>query len=283
MISASLMFACMAAFIKLAAQHGAPLAHIVFFRGLLSLVLLYGVLRYRGAPLQTPHWRAHLSRSVIGFSSMILFFAALKQLPVGMAVTLNYTSPVLLGLFLLVMHRERPHQFLIAAMLGGMCGVLLLLRPTYDSSQLFGIMLAIGSAVATALSALNIRALSNLREPAWRIVFYFSLFVTAGSLPWYLLSDPATLNFKATAYLLAVGVSATAGQLMYTQAYQQGHTQTVSLLGYSQVVFTSLLGFMLWHDALTWLSWLGIALVIASGILASSTANLRTATDTPAQ
>jgi drug/metabolite transporter (DMT)-like permease len=40
------------------------------------------------------------------------------------------------------------------------------------------------------------------------------------------------------------------------------------MLGYSQVVFTTLLGIALWRDSLPMASWLGIALIIASGAVA---------------
>lgn len=269
MIGASLTFTGMAACIKLAAEHGVPVGQIVFYRGLISLVLMYFYLRRTGLVLATPHWKVHVQRSVVGFFGMVTYIAAITLLPLATAVTLNYTSPLLLGLLLLVIHRERPHLLIVAALLGGLCGIVMLLRPTYDESQWFGGLVALASAVLAAFSALNIRALGRLDEAPARTVLYFSLFITVASLPWFALSEPASLDAEGAVYVFAAGTLATLGQVMITLAYQRGHTMLVSLLGYSQVVFTSLLGIMIWDDRLPSLSWLGMALVILSGAAAT--------------
>jgi drug/metabolite transporter (DMT)-like permease len=205
---------------------------------------------------------------VVGYVSMVAFFGAISRLPLGTAVTLIYLSPPVLGSMLLVIHRERPHPVLMFSLLGGLCGVILLLRPSYDSSQLIGIVLGLIAAVASASSALNIRSLSDLQEPSWRVVLYFTVFVTVASLPWFVASHPGSIDAAGLLYLLGTGVLATIGQVLYTMAYQRGPALLVAMLGYSQVIFTSLLGYWLWHDVLVWMSWIGMAMIAASGLLA---------------
>ncbi len=265
MLGASAAFACMAATVKLAASSGAPLGQTLFYRGLISLALTGAYMRISGLSFATPHWKAHLQRGVAGFLGMILYFGGIRLLPLSAAITLNYTSPLVLAGTLLVKHRERPPRAMVVAMLSGFAGVLLLLRPNYDSSQWFGVLLALGSAVTAVIAALNIRSLGRLEEPIVRTVAYFSLYVTLGSLPWFLLSDPRQIELRSAAYLAAMGVFATVGQLLLTLAYQRGHTLLVSLLGYSQVVFSTLLGIALWGEHPGPSSWVAIALIVASG------------------
>ena len=64
MIGASIAFTGMAASIKLAAQHGVPVSNIIFYRGAFSVVVMSLYLRHRGLSLRTPHWKAHLRRSI---------------------------------------------------------------------------------------------------------------------------------------------------------------------------------------------------------------------------
>jgi drug/metabolite transporter (DMT)-like permease len=154
-------------------------------------------------------------------------------------------------------------------MLCGFVGIILLLRPSYDSSQWVGVTLALASAGTAAIAALNIRSIGRLDEPIVRTVAYFSVFVTVGALPWFLLSNPTQIDLQGAAYLLGVGLFATLGQIFVTLAYQRGHTLLVSLLGYSQVVFTSLIGIAVWGDHPTSSSWLAMALIIASGAAAT--------------
>lgn len=269
MIGASLAFTGMATCIKLAAEHGVPTGQILFYRGAVSLLLMCVYLRLRNMPLASPHWKAHAIRSGFGLVAMLLYITAIVLLPLPTAVTLNYASPLVLACMLLVIYRERAHPLMLVAMLGGLCGIVLLLRPTFDASQWVGGVVALASAVTAAISALNIRALGKLNEPPARTVLYFSFFITLGAVPLFVISDPRSLNFEGALCVIGVGALATVGQAMITLAYQRGHTMLVSLLGYSQVVFTSLLAMLLWNDRLSLLSWLGMALIIASGAAAS--------------
>jgi S-adenosylmethionine uptake transporter len=269
MLGASAAFAFMAATVKLTALRGVPLGQTLFYRGAIALLLTGAYMRLAGVSFVTPHWRAHLQRGVAGFLGMILYFGGIRYLPLSAAITLNYTSPLVLAGTLLVMHHERPPRLMLVALLSGFAGILLLLRPNYDSSQWFGALLALGSSVTAVIAALNIRSLGRLEEPIVRTVAYFSLYVTIGSLPWFLLSNPLQIEPANGAYLLAMGVFATLGQVGLTLAYQRGHTQLVSLLGYSQVVFSTLLGMALWGEHPGMSSWLAIALIIASGTAAT--------------
>jgi S-adenosylmethionine uptake transporter len=268
MIGSSLAFAGMAACIKLASQHDVAIVQIVLFRGLISVVVTGGFLLWRGIPLTTPHWRAHVQRGIVGFLGTLTYVAAVAMLPLPSAVTLNYTSPAFLALLLLIMHRERPEPVLLLSMAAGLGGIILLLRPSYDTSQLVGGAVAIASAIFAAITALNIRALGRLDEPASRAVFYFSLSIVIGALPWFLLSHPASLGPVAAVYVLGAGLAGIAGHVMLTLAYQRGHTMLVALLGYSQIVFTSLLGMAMWNDRPGLLAWVGMGLVMASGSVA---------------
>jgi drug/metabolite transporter (DMT)-like permease len=269
MLGASAAFACMAASVKLAALRGVPFGQLLFYRGFISLLLMSAYMRFAGVSFATPHWRAHLQRGVAGFVGMILYFGGLSLLPLAGAVTLNYTSPLMLAGTLLVMHRERPPRVMLAAMLSGFAGILLLMRPSYDSSQWFGVLLALGSAVTAVIAALNIRSLGQLQEPIARTAAYFALYATIGALPWFALSDFGRTDWRSAAYLVAMGVFATLGQVMLTLAYQRGHTLLVSLLGYSQVIFATLFGIALWAEQPPVSSWLAMALIVASGIVAT--------------
>jgi drug/metabolite transporter (DMT)-like permease len=259
----------MAASIKLAADQGVPISNIIFYRGAFSVVVMSLYLRHRGLTLRTPHWKAHLRRSLASYAGLICYVAAITLLPVATAVTLNYTSPLLLATLLLWMHRERPEPPLVVALFGGLAGVVLILRPSYDPSHWAGLAVALASAALAAWAALNIRALGRLNESPARTVLYFSAFITVATLPWFLASAPRALPVRATVYVLGAATFAAVGQTLLTIAYQKGHALLVSLLGYSQVIFTGILGVLIWNDHLSWLSWLGMVLVICSGFAAS--------------
>ena len=86
---------------------------------------------------------------------------------------------------------------------------------------------------------------------------------------WFILGGVGQVDLHSAAYLVAIGVFATLGQVMLTFAYQRGHTLLVSLLGYSQVIFATLFGIVLWGEHPHMSSWLAMALIVASGIVAT--------------
>jgi S-adenosylmethionine uptake transporter len=269
MLVASLCFACMGVCVKLGAQVFSA-AELVFWRGAIATVLLYAFIRMRGWSLATPHWRRQIDRGLSGFVSLVMYFYAIAALPLATAVTLNYTSPLFLAVLLIVLARERLRPRMLAALAVGFAGVVLLLQPTLREDQLPAGLIGLGSGLLAGLAYYNVRRLGALGEPEWRTVFYFSLIATLGGLPWVLLSTPAhAYDWRGVGLLLGIGLFGAAAQLAMTRAYRFGKTLVSASLAYSTVVFSSLFGLLFWGDALPWPAWFGIALIVASGLMAS--------------
>jgi drug/metabolite transporter (DMT)-like permease len=270
MIAASLLFASMGVCVKLGAGQFSA-AELVFFRGFIALALLWGFVRIRHLALATPYWRAHLRRSLSGFVSLVLYFYAISMLPLATAVTLNYTSPLFLALILAVWARERVRWTLFLALALGLSGVVLLLRPSFEAEQWLGGLAGLASGVGAAFAYYNVRELGRLGEPEWRTVFYFSLLSALGGLPWALASSPFhSIGGQGALLLLGVGGFGALAQLAMTRAYKHGRTLVSASLAYSTVIFSSLFGALIWGEVLPWLSWVAIAFIIMSGLIASA-------------
>jgi len=69
--------------------------------------------------------------------------------------------------------------------------------------------------------------------------------------------------------LLGVGVCGMLGQLAMTMAYKVGRKYMVASFAYLTVVFSALLGMLLWGDALGPDALLGMALIVGAGLLAA--------------
>jgi drug/metabolite transporter (DMT)-like permease len=269
MLVASLCFACMGVCVKLGAALFSS-AELVFYRGLIATVLLFGLIRLNGGSLKTPHWKAQLIRGGTGFVSLVLYFFAIGALPLATAVTLNYTSPLFLALLLTFWSGEQLRRSLMLALAVGFAGVVLLLQPTLRQDQWLAAAVGLASGALAGVAYLNVRNLGELGEPEWRTVFYFSLIATLGGAPWVLAARPAHgYDARGIALLLGVGVFGALAQLAMTRAYRYGKTLVSASLAYSTVIFSSLFGVLIWKEVLPGLSWIGIALIIASGVIAS--------------
>jgi drug/metabolite transporter (DMT)-like permease len=271
MIVAAFGFATMGAFVKLAAAKFGN-AELVFYRSAIGLALVYAFIFSKKYPLKTPHAGKQLSRAVVGFVSLVLFFYAIAHLPLATAITLNYTSPLFLAIFmpfvLHIEHKNLPNKLALnGAIAIGFIGVILLLKPTLHSNDALAGALGLASGVGAAIAYMHVRQLASLNEPDWRTVFYFTLLSTIASGAWMLVQDFSVLSWRNLPLLTGLGLSATIGQLALTRAYRTGNTLTVASLAYVTVILASLFGAIFWHEKLIVSEWLGIGLIVISGII----------------
>lgn len=267
MIAASFLFACMGVCVKLAAQtHSA--VEITFYRSFISLLLMYGLVRLRGVPLATIHWRWQITRGTVGFMALFGYFYAITLLPLATAVTLNYTSAIFLALYL-VLAGTRLHRGMFGALGIGLVGVALLLKPTFHAEQLFGGLVGLGSGVMAGMAYFSVRELGARGESESRTVFYFALVSSVCAGVWLLFSEIHAVDRRSGLLLLGVASFATVAQLAMTRAYSRGKTLMSAALAYSTVVFSSLFGMLFWGEAMDGWGWLAIALIVLSGIAAT--------------
>ena len=268
MIVAGLLFGLMGVFVKLGAPYFSS-AELVFYRSIIGLVVIFGIVRTQGLSLATPHVASHLWRGLSGFLALMLFFYAISALPLATAITLNYTSPLFLALLLTLWLKENPHWRLIGAILLGFLGVILLLRPSLHAEQIKGGLMGLASGFLAGFAYLNVKQLGAMGEPEWRVVFYFTLFSTIGAGAWMLLHEFHAVSWQTLPILIGLGTTATLAQLAMTRAYRIGNTLVVASLAYTTVIFASLFGILFWHEWLSPLSWLGIGLIVSSGVLSA--------------
>ena len=136
-------------------------------------------------------------------------------------------------------------------------------------------MAGVCSSVISAMAYMQVRRLGQMGEPEYRVVFYFSVSTTVAGLLGALAGDgPQGAVFQSHtpysgALLLAVGIFGLLAQIAMTRAYRVGKVLVVANLQYTGIVFSSLWGLVLWSDSFDWHVWLGIGVILASGIAAT--------------
>ena len=278
MLFSTFAFAAMGVCVKLASGMYST-SEMVMYRGMIGVLLLYPMIRHQGGTLRTHHPRAHLWRSVIGVCSLWLWYFAIAELPLAMAMTFNYMSPIWMAFILLCAgwwtaknHVELP---LLGAILFSFIGVTLVLRPAIEAEQWLGAMMGLASSVITAFAYLQVRKLGRMGEPEYRVVFYFSATtIVAGFIGALLTGRGAEPAFHAhtwegAALLVATGFFALGGQFGMTRAYRLGKVLVVANLQYTGIIFSSTFGVLIWHDVFDWYVWAGMGLVLVSGVAAT--------------
>jgi S-adenosylmethionine uptake transporter len=111
-----------------------------------------------------------------------------------------------------------------------------------------------------------VRTLGRLGEPEWRTVFYFALVGTVIGLIGTVIHGFSPHDARGVALLAGVGITATLAQLAMTRAYAYGHTLVVANLQFVAVVAASLIGIAVFGDHIPLIGWVGIAIIIVSGV-----------------
>ena len=284
MLCASLLFATMGVCVKLASELY-PAGEIVFYRGLVGMLVATLLARSRGSRLRTDVPMMHFWRSLFGVLSLGLWFYALGGLPLATAMTLNYMSSVWMAVFLLgsalLLGSAPLDGRLVAAVLAGFAGVALVLRPTLAQDQLGYALAGLLSGMTAALAYLQVTTLGRRGEPETRIVFYFAVGgVIAGALS-MLWTGISAHSWRGAALLFAVGATATAAQLMITRAYAIGSTLSNAGLQYTGILFAAAYGVALFGERLPWLAVFGMMLIVAAGLASTLLGRMPRPASTP--
>ncbi len=291
MLFATFMFSLMGVCVKLAADLYS-ISEIILYRGAIGALILGALALHQGGSMRTALPLHHLWRGVVGVTALWLWFAAIAELPLATATTLNYMAPIWMAAILCLVAWWRGHQRpalpLLAAIGLSFVGVTLLLQPAIEAQQWRGAAMGIMSGLLSAFAYLQVRHLGKLGEPEYRVVFYFSLVsLAAGALGVLVEPHPAGApalhahSGYGLALLLAIGLTATAAQVAMTRAYRLGKTLVVANLQYMGIVFSSCLGAVIWGDRFDWRGWLGMGVIAFSGLAATFYNNRNTTPAAP--
>lgn len=293
MVLGAFLFASMGVCVKFASE-SFNAAELVFYRGIIGMVMLAVLARYQGVGLSTKHPGMHAWRSFIGVLSLGAWFYALGKLPLATAMTLNYMSSVWIGLFMVTSallywrpkgKDDKPplHGGLLLAIVLGFVGVIMMLQPSFQADQSVPAVVGLLSGVFAALAFMQVVVLARIGEPETRVVFYFA---TAGTIAGGIVmcfTDVHSLYTAQAWWLLPIGVLAALGQLCMTKAYSTAagprNTLVVASLQYSGIVFGAIYSVLLFAEDLSIWSWMGMVLIIFSGLAATF---LRTRSSKPA-
>lgn len=289
MVLATMLFAGMGVCVKLASADFGTAA-VVTARGAVGAVMMVVIAWATATPLRTRVPMLHIRRGLAGVTALSMWFYCIGHLPLATAVTLNYMSSVWMAVFLLTrawwLGSSRVDARIVAAIAVGFVGVALVLHPTIGRDQVVAGLIGVASGMLSALAYLQVTALGRAGEPEVRVVFYFSLTGTVlGALIWLIPGqlNPTPLALvppSSWAALVGVGAFATLAQLLMTRAFARGHTLVNANLQYLGIVHAGLLGTWLFGEQLTLDGLLGMALIVASGMVST---RLKPAAPSPAR
>jgi drug/metabolite transporter (DMT)-like permease len=269
-LAAAFALATMGMLVKLAGTRGAHLVELIFWRQLLTLILLGAGMALAGrlALLKTQRLPAHARRAASGLIGMIFTYGAVLLLPLAEATTLGFTAPVFAVLIAMILFRERIGPYRWGAVAMGFAGVVVVMQPfaaVHEGVTLAGITVGLVAPFMVALISFQLQDLNTTENP-WSIVFWFAALTTpvaALALPFVAAAhDPLTW-----ALILGMGVIGAAAQMLLTTSLRFGSAAVILLMDYTALLWASFYGYFIFDRAAPASLWLGAPLIIGAGLL----------------
>src|SRR4249919_803459 len=227
MLLAAALFGLMDTGLKLLSPHY-PELQVAALRAMSSLPLVIAFVAWRGAfgTLLRIRWPLHLLRGVLGIGMLSLFAFALRHLPLAEAYSIFFVAPLLITLLSGPMLGERVGAARWTAIVVGLIGVVVVLRPTGTGMFTFAGGAVLVAAACYSISAITVRIV-NRTDSIESQVFWLMAMVSAGA---GLMALPHWTPVRATdAWVLCgVAVSGFGGQLAITHAFRNGEASAIA-------------------------------------------------------
>lgn len=188
-----------------------------------------------------------LVRAVAGTVGILCNFYAVDHLVLSDASMLNKMSPFFVIVFSIFILKERVTPVQVLCVTGAFLGSLLVIKPTFANADLFASSLGFIGGLGAGLAYTFVRKLGTKGENGNRIVFFFSAFSCLVTLP-FLVFDYHSMSIYQIGILLLAGLSAAGGQFSITAAYTYAPGREISVYDYSQIIFSALLGYIMFSQ-----------------------------------
>ncbi len=257
---------------------GLPPLEVSFFRNLFALIVMLPLLlRYGLKSIKTKKMPLHIIRSLVGGLAMGLWFICLKYIDLSTATMIMFTAPILAVFLASIFLKEKITKYTIIALVLGFGGVAIIKNPMNMQLTKFDIVLFI-TVVLFAITPLIIRKLS-LTESSFSIMFYFGLYMSIFSFftLFYKWQNPNQIQWIE---LIALGFIGTIYQFVRNEAIAKTSVTIVSSFQFTEPLFGTLIGSVVFNERIAINFIIGGALVIIAGMI--SAYGLRRKRKTPA-
>ncbi|MCI8725121.1 MAG: DMT family transporter [Hungatella sp.] len=265
-ILSAFCFACMNVFVRLAGD--IPSVQKSFFRNLVAAILA-------GAVIWKDHVSVHVKkearlslavRCVFGTVGILGNFYAVDHLLVADASILNKLSPFFAIIFSYLLLKEKITFFQAVCVGLAFTGCLFVVKPGFENTPWVPAMVGVLGGLGAGIAYTMVRRLGTMGVKGPVIVFYFSLFSCLVVIPWTAFHFTPMSPVQLGTLLLA-GTCAAGGQFAITRAYTYAPAKKISIYDYSQIIFATILGYVIFGEIPDRLSFAGYTLIVTASLV----------------
>jgi drug/metabolite transporter (DMT)-like permease len=253
---------------------------LVFWRNAIGLIVLIAGFIWKPAVNKGGKFHLLIFRGMMGTIALYTLLYCILHLPLGTAMTYNLTSALFIALFSFLLFREYHGRIVLAAVVLGFAGMLLIYKPAMDYPWYYhaaGLL----SGITSAWAYLTVNRLAGYYDSRVIVLAFIGsgvlvpvIFMLIGGVFNIPADDVFFIKWRwpvgrEWGYVLWLGLAALFGQYCVTKAYGADKAGIVSAIGYVNIVFSVFIGMALGDAFPDWMSLTGILCIILSGIIIS--------------
>ncbi|MBC2777948.1 DMT family transporter [Parasphingopyxis marina] len=256
----------MMATVKIGHEYGIDNMEMIFWRFAFALPVTAIWIGLGGgfARIRTRRPMAHVWRAAVGLSSMYFVYWSVSLLPLAEATTLGFAAPFFATSLSALFLAERVGIYRWSAIAVGFVGVLIVTQPFSGHLPLMGVAVGLAAALGVGCVSVTIRSISRT-ETSEAIVLWFAVIaiVPLGMMQPFVMQSHDSWGWIL---LLLVGLFGGLGQIFITASLRLAPISVVMPFDYSQLLWAVMLGWLIWGDIPPAATWIGAAIITATGI-----------------
>ncbi|WP_081090318.1 DMT family transporter [Vibrio splendidus] len=239
---------------------------ILLFRQLVFVTLLMpSIISNIDAMLHPKMVSMHVWRVTGAFIALYFSFLTVSNIPFADATALGFLKVLFVAVISRLFLKENVGWARMTTILIGFTGVMLVVQPSLESESMFYVGTGLVAALGAAIAVICVRKMANV-ESKTVVLAYQAIFVGAVAL------IPAIIEWQwptwsELALLVLVGVISSIGQWFGVTAYKWGEANVVSNVEYSQMIYSMVLGYLLFAELPNSLALIGANVILFSAIL----------------
>ena len=261
---ASFCAVLMSVFLKLA-QEDSNVFTIGFLRFLFGLLLIIPIIIKSNFKIyNTINFKLHILRCIINVPMMIFGFAALTYIPLEQIKAIGFLSPILVVILSVIFLGERIYLIRTFSLILGFIGTLIILRPGFIEINI-GVYMVLASALLWSCVIIITKFMSK-NDSAMTILTFQYTFVTLFTFPLAIIywNNP---SFISLIYTLLAAIVGTVLHLCINNAYKLSDLSIIQPVWFTELVFASFLGFIIFGSLPDFFTWIGAILVFISVLI----------------
>jgi drug/metabolite transporter (DMT)-like permease len=255
--------------LAIAAREAGKLLHvfqIMELRSLLGIALFAPMVAASGGlrAMQTRYLGRHLARNAVHYAAQFLWFVAIMLIPIAEVVAIEFTGPVWVALLAVAILGERMTKARIAAVVLGVVGVVVIVRPGLDHVEM-GQVIALLAAIGFAGSIILVKSLTRT-DSVVSIIFWMLIIQSViGAIPAAMFWQTPTA--AVWPWLAVIAACGTYSHFCMAHALRHADATTVVPLDFLRVPLTALAAWLVFAERFDLFTIVGAAIILGGNLL----------------